>query len=421
MWLRKTFTLLLSIAVFSSALASNDQQANLQSLKDNGNISVTVSLDGKGELLVKEQVVVSIEILTDTWFTKGTRIHRFELNDALVLQRNQFAVNSTERINGKTYSKQLWEVVVYPLKSGKYHIPEIWVELSVRGDNGNVQGYLATEPISFTATQPHTLTDSNIGFVGANAKLTQSWEVIRSQKATDANADDSEESTILHIGDAIERTVTLNVEDSSAGLLPTLISEPKESSFKCFLNRPQLQDHQHRGEYSATRTEKAVYVIEKAGELYIAPIRLFQWDTDQQVLLAHEVGGRTIVVQHTFSSFVQAYWLELSLTVSALVMMLISGYWLSRHYKQLESRGKLPIGWLFLLAIKSKNEVACETLLYRKALIRHGHYRVGSEQNVADHPLIKQLHALRYQCTDDTAPSEKLSAMQWLKLWFDRH
>lgn len=417
MWLRKIFILLLSVVVFSSAFASNEEQANLQSLKDNDRISVTASL-GEGEVSVKEQVVVNIEILTDTWFTKGTRIHRFELNDALVLQRNQFAVNSTERINGKTYSKQLWEVVVYPLKSGEYHIPEIWVELSVRGDHGNVQGYLVTEPISFTATQPHALNDSDIALVGADAKLTQRWEVIRSQKATDANGG-LEESAILHIGDAIERTVTLQVEDSSAGLLPTLISEPnEESAFQWFLNRPQLEDHQHRGEYSATRTEKAVYVIEKAGELNIAPIKVLQWDTDQQALRTLEVAGRSIVVQHTFGSFVQAYWLELSTLAIALAMMLSCGHWLKRHYRHLESTGKLPIGLLFLLAIKSKNEVACETLLYRKVLKRHGKYRVGTDPNVAAHPLIKQLHTLRYQHPDDAALSGKLGAIQWLQLWF---
>ncbi len=47
-------------------------------------------------------------------------------------------------------------------------------------------------------------------------------------------------------------------------------------------------------------------------------------------------------------------------------------------------------------------------------------YRVGTEPNVADHPIIKQLHILRYQRPDDTALSGKLGAIQWLQLWFKR-
>ncbi|MDO6575027.1 hypothetical protein, partial [Staphylococcus pasteuri_A] len=69
---------------------------------------------------VKQQAVLYIEVATTRWFTGGTRIGNIDVPNLIAKQRNLLATNYTERRNGETWSRQRWELTLYPQASGEY-------------------------------------------------------------------------------------------------------------------------------------------------------------------------------------------------------------------------------------------------------------------------------------------------------------
>ena len=153
MQLSRLFQLLcLVISLMSHFACSqpNTHSQKLASLYDQGNVRLNVWLSHVSSgIAVHEQVTLNIEVMTDTWFTKGTKVHRIEVDNAVVLPMSSFAVNSTERIDGKVYSKQLWEIVLYPLHSGEYQIPPVALEIGVKQGSNNVVGVVMTKALFF--------------------------------------------------------------------------------------------------------------------------------------------------------------------------------------------------------------------------------------------------------------------------------
>ncbi|MCV5803009.1 BatD family protein, partial [Escherichia coli] len=80
---------------------------------------------------VNEQVILTIEVATPRWFTGGTRIGNIEIPNVIAKQRNQLATNFTEQKEGQTWSRQRWEVTLYPQASGDFVIPPVAVGVQV--------------------------------------------------------------------------------------------------------------------------------------------------------------------------------------------------------------------------------------------------------------------------------------------------
>lgn len=76
-------------------------------------------------IIARQQLLLQIEMATDKWFSGGTRIGHFEIKNAIVQQREQFALNSTRQEGDKTRTVQQWTLVVYPQRSGSFQIPAI--------------------------------------------------------------------------------------------------------------------------------------------------------------------------------------------------------------------------------------------------------------------------------------------------------
>ncbi|MEZ9417534.1 hypothetical protein AB4189_25760, partial [Vibrio sp. 10N.286.49.E1] len=89
-------------------------------------------------------------VATPRWFTGGTRIGGIEIPNVIAKQRNQLATNYTERVGSITWSRQRWEVTLYPMTSGEFVIPTLPVRVQVSAPDGsNVGGTLYTQPIKF--------------------------------------------------------------------------------------------------------------------------------------------------------------------------------------------------------------------------------------------------------------------------------
>ncbi|EKM32641.1 BatD family protein [Vibrio harveyi] len=375
-------TILMVFTLFFTGLANAQDIQDLQR-SDNVELLAWVGKQGAGadtkeapKFSVNEQVILYIEVATPRWFTGGTRIGSVEIPNVIAKQRNQLATNYTERKGGQTWSRQRWEITLYPQASGQFVIPPVAVGVQVSAPDGSkVAGTLYTQPIKFEASMPSgLLSDESEWFTATKVSVGQKW--------TTSNDE-------LKVGDAITRTITINAQDSLSVLLPDLLSNDSTASYQAYPQPNRLDDKQTRGDYQSSRIEESVYVIQQGGE-FTLPEHTFQWWNSQSKQLETVViEGKTFKAKHTFKSFVRAYsgWLiGCAVTLFVLVIAVLS---IHRYYR---SRPTPP--WLvFRRMVKANRWGDVRASLYKQLRSNTG----GLEMSKASDSDVWQKRSQRLQ------------------------
>ncbi|WP_047515543.1 BatD family protein [Vibrio harveyi] len=375
-------TILMVFTLFFTGLANAQDIQDLQR-SDNVELLAWVGKQGAGadtkeapKFSVNEQVILYIEVATPRWFTGGTRIDSVEIPNVIAKQRNQLATNYTERKGGQTWSRQRWEITLYPQASGQFVIPPVAVGVQVSAPDGSkVAGTLYTQPIKFEASMPSgLLSDESAWFTATKVSVDQKW--------TTSNDE-------LKVGDAITRTITINAQDSLSVLLPDLLSNDSTASYQAYPQPNRLDDKQTRGDYQSSRIEESVYVIQQGGE-FTLPEHTFQWWNSQSKQLETVViEGKTFKAKHTFKSFVRAYssWLiGCAVTLFVLVIAVLS---IHRYYR---SRPTPP--WLvFRRMVKANRWGDVRASLYKQLRSNTG----GLEMSKASDSDVWQKRSQRLQ------------------------
>lgn len=343
---------------------------------------------------VHEQVIVNIEILSDTWFTKGTHIHRFEVDNAVVLSNQLHSINSTKRINGKTYSQQIWEVVVYPLQSGEFLIPSITIELEIKNisgssgknahenknnkeKNSNVSGFIQTEPIRFSANkQSAFMFEPHLWLTADNVDVSQQITVVSSSE--------DREQLHINVGDSITRTITLTASNTNSMLLPELVNcddFPYTTDYvKCFVQSSQINETRIRGVNKTTKVEAITYVVKEAGEFTLPEVVLFVWEPENQEIKSLKLDSANYRIKYTLGSWIKAYLHELLVAVACVLLILIMMKKLVVYY----SSRKSPLLFRFLLSLVKKEVVDSENIVYERFLTKYGQYRLFTQGKELD-------------------------------------
>lgn len=137
-----------------SPLFSN--AADIDELKRSGQIEIKNWLSLEGKIAgVNEQIILYIEVATPGWFTGGTQIQPFEVANMIIPFQKLLSTNFTENIRGQTWSRQRWEIRLFPQVSGTYLLPSIGVSVRIStGDGKSTSGVLYTSPLEMTAALP---------------------------------------------------------------------------------------------------------------------------------------------------------------------------------------------------------------------------------------------------------------------------
>lgn len=325
---------------------------------------------------VNEQVILYIEVATPRWFTGGTRIGSVEIPNVIAKQRNQLATNYTERKGGQTWSRQRWEITLYPQASGQFVIPPVAVGVQVSAPDGSkVAGTLYTQPIKFEASMPSgLLSDDSAWFTATKVSVDQKW--------TTSNDE-------LKVGDAITRTITINAQDSLSVLLPDLLSNDSTASYQAYPQPNRLDDKQTRGDYQSSRIEESVYVIQQGGEFTLPEHKFQWWDSKSKALETVVIEGKTFKAKHTFKSFVRAYSGWLIGSAVTLFVLVIAALSIHRYYR---SRPTPP--WLvFRRMVKANRWGAARASLYKQLRSNTG----GLEMSKASDSDVWQKRSQRLQ------------------------
>ncbi|MEZ8120970.1 BatD family protein [Vibrio splendidus] len=298
---------------------------------------------------VNEQVILNIEVATPRWLTGGTRIGSIEIPNVIAKQRNQLATNYTERVNGTTWSRQRWEVTLYPMTSGEFVIPSVPVRVQVSAPDGsNVGGTLYTQPIKFEASLPSGLLDNESPWFSATeVDIEQQWQ---------------RSSENLKVGDAITRTVTIKAKDSLSVLLPDVLNNESTQQYQAYPQPNRLDDTQDRGNYRSSRIEETVYVIQQGGEFTLPEFSFQWWDSKNQRLETVVIKGNVFEAKHTVQSFIKAYMSVFISVGLALLFSVACFVSVKRYYAN-----RPTPGWLVLRRLlKQGNWPALRTFIYRQ-------------------------------------------------------
>lgn len=349
--------LLLIICTFPSMTFATD----IYELRNNRDVEILAWVGEKPKagaklepekVSVNEQVILTIEVATPRWLTGGTRIGSIDIPNVIAKQRNQLATNYTERVGGTTWSRQRWEVTIYPQTEGKFVIPRIPVGVQVSAPDGsNVAGTLYTQSLQFEAFLPSgLLSDKSPWFSASYVNIEQQWQ--RSNEE-------------LKVGDAITRTVMIRAKDSLSVLLPNVLTNESTQQYQVYPQPNRLDDTQERGDYRSSRVEESVYVIQQGGEFALPEFSFQWWNSKNQRLESIVVEGQTFKARHTLKSFLKAYMHVFIFSVIGLVTFISSLFATKRYY-----RNRPTPSWLvFRRLLKAGNWPKIRTFIYKQLRI----------------------------------------------------
>ncbi|CAK1698106.1 Oxygen tolerance protein BatD [Vibrio crassostreae] len=366
-------TLLVSmVLLFSAAFSAIASAADIYDLQRSGDVELVAWVGDKpksgdkitpAKVSVNEQVILTIEVATPRWLTGGTRIGSIEIPNVIAKQRNQLATNYTERVGGTTWSRQRWEVTLYPMTSGEFVIPTVPVRIQVSvPDGSNVGGTLYTQPIKFEASLPSgLLSDESPWFSATDVDVEQQWQ--RSNEN-------------LKVGDAVTRTVTIKAKDSLSVLLPDVLSNESTQQYQAYPQPKRLDDTQERGDYRSSRVEETVYVIQQGGEFTLPDFSFQWWDSKNQRLESVVIKGEVFEAKHTLQSFIKAYMSVFISVGLALVLCIALFVSLKRYYKNRPT----PSWLIFRRLLKQGNWSALRTFIYRELRTETTELELGKAQ-----------------------------------------
>ncbi|MEZ8822987.1 hypothetical protein AB6E04_01425 [Vibrio amylolyticus] len=338
-------------------LKSNDVElvawvGDRKDLSDNASSRRDVIVSDR-QYSVNEQVILTIEVATPRWLTGGTRIGSVEVPNLIAKQRNLLATNYTERKDGQTWSRQRWEVTLYPLSSGVFVIPRIAVQVQVSAPDGsNVAGTLYTPPIQFEATLPSgRLSDSTPWFSATDVEVKQTWQ---------------QSSEEIKVGGAITRKVEVRAKDSLSILLPDLLEQSATPHYQTYPQPHILDDTQERGDYRSSRIEESIYVIQQGGEFTLPDYQFQWWNSETKTLETVTVEGQSFFAAHTVKSFVQAYRFHLSVILVTILTLAGAVIVMRRYYRDRPT----PEWLIFRRLMNAKDWPRLRTLVYRQLRLK---------------------------------------------------
>jgi hypothetical protein len=242
-------------------------------------VMIRARIEPEGEVYVGQKVILSVDVLTSSWFTSAPRYPELRLGDAVVLTPEGSSVNFTDRINGQTWAGQTRSYYVYPQKAGRYTIPSLTVVVNYalpdRSSSDDIE--ISSPELTFSARIPEEAE-------GLAFATTSRFTV---EEETDPD------TASFRVGDTFTRTITMEAEDTAGMMIPPLRFDEIEG-FALYPADPTVADESYRGTFRGKRIESVTYVLEKEGEYVLPEIALHWWDIKneemkQEVLPAIEM------------------------------------------------------------------------------------------------------------------------------------
>jgi hypothetical protein len=173
---------------------------------------VRARFEPDSKVTVGQPISVIVEVLVPSWFTGAPKFPALDLRDAIVIFTDRGS-NFSEQINGETWAGQSREYTIYPQRAGSYAIPSIPVEVRFYAEGVGTGKKATSSPpaLTFTARIPQEA--KGLSYFIATRKLDLSQQFDR-------------KPTMLKVGEAFTRTLTVTVHDALSMVIPPIPAYP---------------------------------------------------------------------------------------------------------------------------------------------------------------------------------------------------
>lgn len=116
---------------FGILLSLPSLATTIDDLIESGQLALSLEVVDQGDYVVGQELTVNIRIATQTWFKGANKFTLPEVNNAVVIQRDSFGTNSSQRIKGVSWVVQEKRFSVFPQTAGEFTIPAMAVNMKV--------------------------------------------------------------------------------------------------------------------------------------------------------------------------------------------------------------------------------------------------------------------------------------------------
>lgn len=337
--------------------------ASIEQLENNNDLIIKTWISPDSNLVKGQQILLQVEVSTSQKWQGPLDIEHIEMEGAIILQRENFALHSSRNEKGKNWLVQLWSLVIYPQRAGEFILPNFFVNVGVVDAEGYVsRGAAHAKGLSFKVDE-NTAVAADIEWI-ATPELTVTDDFDKSLEA-------------LSPGDALLRTVVISAQDLPAMMLPKMQLSDIEG-LALYSQPVELVDKANRGDYQGIRTERLTYVIQASGELIIPEQVFYWWDTNTNRLKEVRLAEYRLAVERASLASLVTWPLIMALSLGGILLLTIvtlihknkqslTVYWLEIK-ASLNARFKLPQKDLerrFRLACKRGEVEQALSLLYQ--------------------------------------------------------
>lgn len=223
-------------------------------------VMARASLQSTEAVVAGQQVRLTIDALTTTWFTKAPVYPDIKVPNAIVTPLDERSQNFNETIDDEKWFGVSHTYVITPTGDGDVTIPPLELTLYPGQSDGPVKA----------TTQPTTLKVKPLARSAGSENRLVSTDV-QLKQTLDRNVED------LKVGDAITRTIEIQAVGAQGMRIPP-VTFPAIKGLAIYPKPGSVDDHikDREGVFGSTRTDAATYVVQTAGK-YLLPEVTVEW------------------------------------------------------------------------------------------------------------------------------------------------
>jgi hypothetical protein len=243
-------------------------------------LSVRARVEPDGEVLVGQQVTLSVDVLASEGFTATARYPQLRVKDAITLAADAHGESFREEIGRRTLLGRTWRFLIFPLRPGSYRVPGFQLEVTPSGKGESTP--VRVPPLVFQARLPAEADEADRLVVTPRLTVEESW--------------DADPGTLL-VGGSLTRRLVVVAERSPAELLPSLVRAPGVfAGLGVERGRPSLSDQLEEGALRGRREDRLTYVAEREGRYTLPAVEISWWNLESGALDRSELAPVELIV-----------------------------------------------------------------------------------------------------------------------------
>ena len=211
--------------------------------------------------MVGQHIRVFVDVLFLGQMPRPPRVVLPDVAGAQVLRLESQATTMSDTVDGQAYVGQRFEFALYPRRGGAIVVPSAAVTLLDAA--GDAAGAATGRELRTEVSVPAGVDPSGPVIATRRATLEEQWKPAL--------------TTAFKAGDALVRTITREADDIPAMAMRDL-AFTVPPGVRVYIDPPQSEDHQNRGELVGKRIDRVTYVFERGGSFGIPGVAQPWWD-----------------------------------------------------------------------------------------------------------------------------------------------